>query len=59
MPRTTDEKLDDSINVPIPRKLKARVVSLAKAVDQAPTKFARALITEGVERRERRQPARA
>lgn len=55
MARTTDEKLDTSINVPVPRRLKGRVKALAK---QQPTKvahtaFARTLIEEGVNRREK------
>src|SRR5687768_7202437 len=47
MPRVkTDERLNDSINVPVPRSLKRRVIALAKRLDGKPahTKFTRILI---------------
>jgi hypothetical protein len=47
------KELDDSINVPVPKKLKRKVIDLAKREPNQPrhTAFARTLIREGVERR--------
>ncbi len=59
MPRTKAEKLDDSINVPVPQALKRRVLEMAgkEPGEPAYTKFARLLLREGVERREKKLTA--
>lgn len=46
------DRLDDSINVPLPRDLKRRVLRVAKAMEGSPppTRVARRFIEEGVER---------
>jgi hypothetical protein len=57
MPRVKklkSQKLTDSINVPVNPVLKRRVLTAAEREpgSPAPTKFARTLIEEGLERRE-------
>lgn len=48
------EKLDDTINVAVPKALKRRLTALAKAFpgDPAPTKFARLILAAAVQKGE-------
>lgn len=54
MPRKKHDKLDDSINVPVPKALKKRVLAEAEKmpVRIAHTAFTRMLIEEGLNRRQ-------
>lgn len=48
MKKPVDEKLADSINTPVTRDLKRRVVAIARSKKLAPTRVARDYIETGV-----------
>jgi predicted transcriptional regulator len=52
MKKPASTKLNDSINVPVTKPLKRRVNALAAKLVMPPTRYARKLIEEGVEREE-------
>jgi hypothetical protein len=61
MPRSKPNKLNDSINMPVPRSLKREVIALAETAPGKPshTAYARQVIEEHVAQKRGRQLATA